>query len=577
MLKLARYLKEYSGMLIMAVALLFVQAMTDLALPDYMSDIINDGVAAGNIGKIAQIGIKMLGITLLGAVCSILVGYLAAKIAAGVSRKLRYDVFDKVQHFSNKEFDEYSTASLITRTTNDITQIQMVLIMIVRLVFYAPIMAVGGVTRALSKSTSMSWIIALAMIVLFGLIICIFSITMPKMKLVQKLVDRLNLVSRENLEGMLVIRAFNTQQFEEQRFDKANLDLTATNLFVNRMMVLMMPAMMLIMNLLQVTIVWVGAHEVTSFNLDVGDMMAYMQYAMQIIMAFLMMSMMFIMIPRASVSADRINEVLTTQNSIVDKETPKCFPSDFIPTVEFRDVSFKYPGSGEYSLRHISFTAKPGQTTAFIGSTGSGKTTVVSLVPRFYEATEGEILISGVNINNVSQKELRDKLGYVQQKSILFSGTIDSNLHYANDDATAEDIDRAAEIAQASEFISSKPDGYDTAIAQGGGNVSGGQKQRLAIARALVKNAPINIFDDSFSALDVKTDAKLRKAIKEKLADTTTLLVAQRISTVLDAEQIVVLDNGRMVGCGTHDELMKTCEIYQDIARSQLSEEELAK
>lgn len=561
----------------MAVALLFVQAMTDLALPDYMSDIINDGVAAGNIGKIAQIGIKMLGITLLGAVCSILVGYLAAKIAAGVSRKLRYDVFDKVQHFSNKEFDEYSTASLITRTTNDITQIQMVLIMIVRLVFYAPIMAVGGVTRALSKSTSMSWIIALAMIVLFGLIICIFSITMPKMKLVQKLVDRLNLVSRENLEGMLVIRAFNTQQFEEQRFDKANLDLTATNLFVNRMMVLMMPAMMLIMNLLQVTIVWVGAHEVTSFNLDVGDMMAYMQYAMQIIMAFLMMSMMFIMIPRASVSADRINEVLTTQNSIVDKETPKCFPSDFIPTVEFRDVSFKYPGSGEYSLRHISFTAKPGQTTAFIGSTGSGKTTVVSLVPRFYEATEGEILISGVNINNVSQKELRDKLGYVQQKSILFSGTIDSNLHYANDDATAEDIDRAAEIAQASEFISSKPDGYDTAIAQGGGNVSGGQKQRLAIARALVKNAPINIFDDSFSALDVKTDAKLRKAIKEKLADTTTLLVAQRISTVLDAEQIVVLDNGRMVGCGTHDELMKTCEIYQDIARSQLSEEELAK
>lgn len=561
----------------MAVALLFVQAMTDLALPDYMSDIINDGVAAGNIGKIAQIGIKMLGITLLGAVCSILVGYLAAKIAAGVSRKLRYDVFDKVQHFSNKEFDEYSTASLITRTTNDITQIQMVLIMIVRLVFYAPIMAVGGVTRALSKSTSMSWIIALAMIVLFGLIICIFSITMPKMKLVQKLVDRLNLVSRENLEGMLVIRAFNTQQFEEQRFDKANLDLTATNLFVNRMMVLMMPAMMLIMNLLQVTIVWVGAHEVTSFNLDVGDMMAYMQYAMQIIMAFLMMSMMFIMIPRASVSADRINEVLTTQNSIVDKETPKCFPSDFIPTVEFRDVSFKYPGSGEYSLRHISFTAKPGQTTAFIGSTGSGKTTVVSLVPRFYEATEGEILISGVNINNVSQKELRDKLGYVQQKSILFSGTIDSNLHYANDDATAEDIDRAAEIAQASEFISSKPDGYDTAIAQGGGNVSGGQKQRLAIARALVKNAPINIFDDSFSALDVKTDAKLRKAIKEKLAGTTTLLVAQRISTVLDAEQIVVLDNGRMVCCGTHDELMKTCEIYQDIARSQLSEEELAK
>jgi ATP-binding cassette subfamily B protein len=561
----------------MAVALLFVQAITDLALPDYMSDIINDGVAAGNIGKIAQIGIKMLGITLLGAVCSILVGYLAAKIAAGVSRKLRYDVFDKVQHFSNKEFDEYSTASLITRTTNDITQIQMVLIMIVRLVFYAPIMAVGGVTRALSKSTSMSWIIALAMIVLFGLIICIFSITMPKMKLVQKLVDRLNLVSRENLEGMLVIRAFNTQQFEEQRFDKANSDLTATNLFVNRMMVLMMPAMMLIMNLLQVTIVWVGAHEVTSFNLDVGDMMAYMQYAMQIIMAFLMMSMMFIMIPRASVSADRINEVLTTQNSIVDKETPKCFPSDFIPTVEFRDVSFKYPGSGEYSLRHISFTAKPGQTTAFIGSTGSGKTTVVSLVPRFYEATEGEILISGVNINDVSQKELRDKLGYVQQKSILFSGTIDSNLHYANDDATAEDIDRAAEIAQASEFISSKPDGYDTAIAQGGGNVSGGQKQRLAIARALVKNAPINIFDDSFSALDVKTDAKLRKAIKEKLADTTTLLVAQRISTVLDAEQIVVLDNGRMVGCGTHDELMKTCEIYQDIARSQLSEEELAK
>lgn len=577
MLKLARYLKEYIGMLVLAIALLFVQAMTDLALPDSMSDIINDGIAAGNLGKITQIGVKMLAITLLGTVCSVIVGYLAARIAAGVSRRLRYDVFNKVQHFSNKEFDEYSTASLITRTTNDITQIQMVLIMVVRLVFYAPIMAVGGVVRALSKSTSMSWIIALAMVVLFGIIMCIFSVTMPKMKLMQKLVDKLNLVSRENLEGMMVIRAFNTQKFEEKRFDAANTDLTKTNLFVNRMMVLMMPAMMLVMNLLQVTVVWVGAHEVSSFNLEVGDMMAYMQYAMQIIMAFLMMSMMFIMIPRASVSAERINEVLVTQNSIVDSENPAHFPECFVPEVEFRDVSFKYPGSSEYSLRHISFTANPGQTTAFIGSTGSGKTTVVSLVPRFYEATEGEIRISGVNINDVPRKELRDKLGYVQQKSILFSGTIASNLRYADENASAEDLDRAADIAQASEFIESKPERYDTPIAQGGGNVSGGQKQRLAISRALVKRAPINIFDDSFSALDVKTDAKLRRAIKEKLSGTTTLLVAQRISTVLDAEQIIVLDNGSMAGCGTHDELMKTCEVYRDIARSQMSEEELAR
>lgn len=577
MLKLIRYLKEYIGMLACAVSLLFVQAMCELALPDYMSDIVNDGVAAGNTNKIMSIGMSMLLITLLGTVCSVIVGFIAAKIAAGISRRLRYDVFNKVEHFSSKEFDDFSTASLITRTTNDITQIQMVIIMIVRMVFYAPIMGIGGVMRALSKSTSMSWIIALAVIVLLGLIGLIFSMTMPKMKLVQKLVDRLNLVSRENLEGVLVIRAFGTQRFEEKRFDRANQDLTQTNLFVNRMMAIMMPAMMLVMNLLQVTIVWVGAHQVSSFDLEVGDMMAFMQYSMQIIMAFLMMSMMFIMIPRASVSAERINEVLTTEASITDKEEPKHFPEPFNAEVQFCNVSFRYPGSSDYSLRNISFTAKPGQTTAFIGSTGSGKTTLVSLVPRFYEATEGEILIDGININDVTREELRNKLGYVQQKSILFSGTIQSNLEYADEHVTQEQIQEAADIAQATEFIESKPERYDTAIAQGGSNVSGGQKQRLAIARALVKRAPINIFDDSFSALDVKTDALLRKAIKEKIGNSTILLVAQRISTVMDAEQIVVLDNGEMAGCGSHEELLRTCSVYQDIARSQMSEEELAR
>lgn len=575
MLKLIRYIKRYIGMLSGAVALLFIQAMCELALPDYMSKIVNEGVVMGNTSRIISVGWQMLLLTLASVVCSVAVGFIASKIAAGISQTLRYDVFNKVEHFSSSEFDKFSTASLITRTTNDITQIQMVIIMLVRIVFYAPIMGVGGVLRALSKSVSMSWIIGVAVIVLLGVIGLIFSIAMPKMKLVQKLVDRLNLVSRENLEGVQVIRAFRTQKFEESRFDTANSSLTQTNLFVNRMMVIMMPAMMLVMNFLSVAIIWVGSYQVADFQMQIGDVMAYMQYAMQIMMSFLMMSMMFIMLPRASVSAERINEVLKTEESIVDKENPLHFTNPFNGVVEFRGVGFKYPGSPEYSLKDISFTAKPGQTTAFIGSTGSGKTTLVALIPRFYEVTDGEILIDGININDVTREELRSKLGYVQQKSVLFSGTIESNLKYADENATVDDMQRASSIAQASEFIEERDKRYGSPIAQGGSNVSGGQKQRLAIARALVKKAPINIFDDSFSALDVKTDAKLRSAMKEQLTTSTILLVAQRISTVMGAEQIIVLDNGQMAGCGTHESLMQDCEVYQDIARSQMSEEEL--
>ncbi len=525
---------------------------------------------------IIQTGILMLLLTLLSGACTIVVGFLSARTAAGVSRDLRRSVFQRVESFSSAEFDKFSTASLLTRSTNDITQIQMVVIMVMRMVIYAPIIGVGGVIRAIGKSASMWWIIALAVIVLLGLILTVFVIALPKFQSIQKLIDRLNLVTRENLSGMMVIRAFNMQPFEEKRFDKANQDLTGTMLFINRVMVVMMPVMMMVMNGVMLLIIWVGAHQVAESHMQVGDMLAFMQYAMQIVFAFLMLSIMFIILPRAAVSADRVADVLGTEPSIRDPKKPRSFPEPFRGSIEFRNVCFRYPGAEEDILHNITFTAQPGQTTAFIGTTGSGKSTIVSLIPRFYEVSDGAIFVDGVDIREVTQHDLRERIGYVPQKSNLFTGTVESNLLYADPDATAEELKHAADIAQASEFIFSKPEGMETEIAQGGMNVSGGQKQRLSIARALVKKAPIYIFDDSFSALDFKTDSALRKALKAETGASTLLIVTQRISTIMRSEQIVVLDEGKIAGKGTHAELMKSCEVYRGIAAAQLSKEELS-
>jgi len=553
---------------------MIVQSAAPLIKAEY--EVLGMDTARIQSSYITKTGIYMLLLSLLVAICTIMVGFLSSKTAAGVARNLRSDVFKKVESFSNSEFDKFSTASLITRTTNDINQIQMVIISMIRMVFFAPIMGIGGIIKALERSTSMSWIIALAVIVLLGLVFTVFSIAMPKFKLIQKLIDKLNLVTRENLSGIMVIRAFNTQKFEEERFDKANRELTDVNLFVNRVMVFMMPVMTVIMNAITLLIIWIGAHEIQKSSMQVGDMMAFMQYAMQIIFSFLTLSMMFIMIPRASVSAQRIAEVLQTEPVIKDPDNPRLFDKHKKGVIQFKNVYFKYPGADDYVLKDISFTAVPGQTTAIIGSTGSGKTTLVSLIPRFYDVTEGQVLVDGVDVRDVSQHELRKKIGYVPQKASLFSGTIESNLKYADEDATDEDIQIAAQVAQAMEFIEEKPEKFQSPISQGGTNVSGGQKQRLSIARALVKKPDIYIFDDSFSALDFKTDAKLRKALKEYTGESTVLIVAQRISTILNADQIIVLDEGRIVGMGKHKELMKNCPTYQEIALSQLSEEELA-
>ncbi len=472
---------------------------------------------------ILQAGWLMLLVTLLSGACTVAVSYLSARTAAGMARDVRRSVFERVENFSSTEFDKFSTASLITRSTNDITQIQMVVIMMMRMVIYAPIIGVGGVIRAVDNSANMWWIIALAVVILLGLILTVFSIALPKFKSIQNLIDRLNLVIRENLSGMMVIRAFNMQRFEEDRFDKANKDLTSTLLFINRIMVVMMPLMMLVMNGVMLLILWVGSHQVAQSTMQVGDMMAFMQYAMQILFAFLMLSMMFIILPRASVSGDRIAAVLETEPLIKDPPVPQKFPEPFKGTIEFRDVTFRYPGAEEDVLHDISFTARPGQTTAFIGTTGSGKSTIVSLIPRFYEVTSGEVCVDGMDIRQVAQHDLRDRIGFVPQKSNLFSGTIESNLAYADENASDEDLQLAAKIAQASEFIQANEAGMQAEVSQGGVNVSGGQKQRLAIARALVKKAPIYIFDDSFSALDYKTDAALRKALKEHTGASTLL------------------------------------------------------
>ena len=520
-------------------------------------------------------GLKMIGITIISVICSITVGFIAARVAATLGKNLRAMTFKKVMNFSKKEISEFSTASLITRSTNDIQQIQQMMVMMLRMVFFAPFMAIGGIIKALSTNLSMSWIIGLGVVCVFGIVLVMFTVVMPKFKILQSLVDRLNLVTREILTGLGVIRAFSNEKFEEDRFDVANKDLTKVNMFVNRMMSCMMPAMMLIMNLISILIVWVGAKNIDLGNMQVGDMMAFIQYTMQIVMSFLMISAVSIMIPRASVSAKRVNEVLEKDIIIKEDEKPKAFDESKKGLVEFKNVSFQYPDADEKIIHNISFTAKPGETTAFIGSTGSGKSTLINLIPRFHDVTEGSISVDGVNIKDVSTHDLREKIGYVPQKGILFSGTIDSNLRYGNKDASEDDIIRAAKIAQSIDFINDKEDKFDSEIAQGGSNVSGGQKQRLSIARAIAKDPEIFIFDDSFSALDFKTDAKLRKALKSETKDATVLIVAQRISTILDADQIVVLDEGRVVGIGKHNELLKNCEVYKEIALSQLSKEEL--
>lgn len=520
-------------------------------------------------------GGKMIALAFLGMIASVLVGFLASRVGAKAGRDLRGRVFRKVVGFSNNELDHFSTASLITRSTNDIQQIQMLMVMLLRMVLYAPILAIGGVYQVFQTNVSMSWIIGLAVALIALVVLLLFVVAMPKFKIMQKLVDRLNLVTREILTGLPVIRAFSTEKHEEKRFDKANMDLTKTNLFVNRAMTFMMPVMMVIMNGISVLIVWVGANGINDGQMQVGDMMAFIQYTMQIIMGFLMLCMISVMLPRAAVAAERVDEVLSSKTIINDSKQPLLIPQKADGVLKFDHVSFRYPGASEDVLHDISFEAKPGETTAIIGSTGSGKSTLVNLIPRFYDVTEGKIILDGLDIREVAQHDLREKLGYVPQKGVLFSGTIASNIMFGNPDGSDEEMKEAAQIAQATEFIETKRKRYDSSIAQGGSNVSGGQKQRLSIARAIAKHPKLFIFDDSFSALDFKTDVALRRALREKTADSTVLIVAQRISTILHAEQILVLDDGQIVGKGTHEELLRNCEVYQQIAASQLSEEEL--
>ena len=524
---------------------------------------------------ILKTGAKMLGLAALGMAASILACLMASRVGSKVGRGLRRDTFRKVIGFSNAEFDKFSTASLITRSTNDIQQIQLLTVMILRIVLYAPIMAIGGILKVSKTNVDMFWIIGLAVLLIVMVVAVLFIVVMPKFKIVQNMVDKLNLVSREILTGLPVIRAFHTEKHEEERFDKANKDLTKLNLFVNRAMTFMMPTMMLVMNGITVLIVWVGGHSINDGAMQVGDMMAFIQYAMQIIMSFLMICMISVMLPRAAVSAERVDEVLKSETKIHDPKEPKTLPKNGKGEVAFEHVSFHYPGAEEDVLHDITFTAKPGETTAFIGSTGCGKSTLVNLIPRFYDVTEGKITIDGQDVRNLTQHELRDKLGYVPQKGVLFSGNIASNIMFGNPAGSEQEMTEAAQIAQAVEFIDTKPERYKSPISQGGANVSGGQKQRLSIARAIAKHPDVYIFDDSFSALDYKTDTVLRSALKEKTTDSVVLIVAQRISTILHAEQIIVLDDGKIVGKGTHEELLKTCDAYYQIAASQLSESEL--
>ena len=576
MLKILKNLKESFWQVVIIVVLLCVQAAIDLALPDFTSKIVNIGIQEGKNDYILVAGFQMLGISLISMIAAILVMLLASKVGAKIGKTLREKVFSKVLKFSHEELNKFSTASLITRSTNDVQQIQQFVSMSFRVVVYAPIIGIGGFIKVLTNTdNSMAWIIGLAILLIAFVVGTLFIIAMPKFKKLQTLTDKLNLVSREILTGLPVIRAFNKEKNEEKRFDVANTDLMKTNIFVNKAMSLMMPLLMFIMNSMSILVIWVGAHKINEGLLQVGDMMAFIQYMMQIIISFLLISMMSIMIPRASVSANRINEVLETEAKIKDKKETKKFDKSKKGLVEFKNVSFKYPDADTEILEDITFTAKPGQTTAIIGSTGSGKSTAVNLIPRFYDVTSGELLIDGVNVKDVAQKDLRDIIGFVPQKGILFSGTIESNIKYSNEKMSDEKMKEAAKIAQAIEFIETKDEKYKSEISQGGSNVSGGQKQRLSIARAIAKDPEIFVFDDSFSALDFKTDSKLREELSKKTKDKTVIIVAQRISTILNADQIIVLEEGKVVGIGKHEELIKNNETYRQIAYSQLSEEEL--
>lgn len=571
---LIKYYKPYVFLIILNLAFLFGQAMCELALPGYMSDIINDGIVKGDMGFIRHTGLIMLIVAAGSALFAVAGSYTAARAAAGSSRDIRRSLFSKVIHFSAAELDDFSTASLITRSTNDVQMVQQATVMILRLACFAPMMGIGAVIRALQTSVSLSWTVGVALAVILCIMLMAFYLVLPRFKVLQKKLDRLNLIMKERLSGILVIRAFNTEASEEERFDMANKDLTKINMFVNRAMSFMMPALMFVMNAVSVLIIWAGAHLIEAQNLMIGDMLAYLQYAMHVIMSFLYITMMFIMIPRAFVSGQRIGAVLDEKASIEDPSQPQHI-SRPEGLVEFRNVSFAYPDAEEKTLEKISFTAEPGKTTAIIGGTGSGKSTLVSLIPRFYDVTEGEILMDGIDIRDISQHELRNHIGYVPQKGMLFSGTIGSNLRYGREDADEADMQEAAETAQAITFINEKEARFEEEVAQGGTNVSGGQKQRLSIARALIRKPEVFIFDDSFSALDFSTDKALRNALGEKVGDSTIIIVAQRINTILDADQILVLDEGRMVGRGTHEELMQNCDVYREIALSQLSEEEL--
>lgn len=569
-----KYYRPYILPIVLIIAFLFGQAMCELALPGYMSDIINNGIVKQDMGYIRHTGLIMIAVAAATVVCAIMGSLLASRAAARSSRDIRRALFRKVTAFSAAELNDFSTASLITRSTNDVQMVQQATVMILRLACFAPIMGIGAVIKALNTSVSLSWTIGIALLVILGIMTVSFFLVLPKFQVLQTKLDKLNLLMKERLSGVLVIRAFNTEKREEKRFDIANRDLTKINMFTNKAMSFMMPMLMFVMNGVSILIVWAGAHLVNEGSLMIGDMLAYLQYAMHVIMSFLFITMMFIMIPRAIVSAKRIGEVLDVEPSIEDPEMPETV-EDHRGVVEFDHVSFSYPDAEKEVLEDISFTARPGRTTAIIGGTGSGKSTLISLIPRFYDATEGSVRIDGKDVRDITQHELRDQIGYVPQKGLLFSGTIASNLQYGKEDATEAEMLEAAETAQAMDFIREKEHGLDEEVAQGGTNVSGGQKQRLSIARALVKKPKIYIFDDSFSALDFKTDKALREALKEKVGDSTIIIVAQRINTIIDADQILVLDEGRLAGKGTHDELMQTCDVYREIALSQLSEEEL--
>ena len=569
-----KYYRPYILPIVLIIAFLFGQAMCELALPGYMSDIINNGIVKQDMGYIRHTGLIMIAVAAATVVCAIMGSLLASRAAARSSRDIRRALFRKVTAFSAAELNDFSTASLITRSTNDVQMVQQATVMILRLACFAPIMGIGAVIKALNTSVSLSWTIGIALLVILGIMTVSFFLVLPKFQVLQTKLDKLNLLMKERLSGVLVIRAFNTEKSEEKRFDIANRDLTKINMFTNKAMSFMMPMLMFVMNGVSILIVWAGAHLVNDGSLMIGDMLAYLQYAMHVIMSFLFITMMFIMIPRAIVSAKRIGEVLDVEPSIEDPEMPETV-EDHRGVVEFDHVSFSYPDAEKEVLEDISFTAGPGRTTAIIGGTGSGKSTLISLIPRFYDATEGSVRVDGKDVRDITQHELRDQIGYVPQKGLLFSGTIASNLQYGKEDATEAEMLEAAETAQAMDFIREKEHGLDEEVAQGGTNVSGGQKQRLSIARALVKKPKIYIFDDSFSALDFKTDKALREALKEKVGDSTIIIVAQRINTIIDADQILVLDEGRLAGKGTHDELMQTCDVYREIALLQLSEEEL--